>query len=63
MFRDVVLQDTRPEEWPAIRARIHQRVAGCMGTPLKNIVAMVEEAVEAGMAEIADCQRVARRIS
>jgi hypothetical protein len=33
MFRDVVLQDTRPEEWPAIRARIQQRVAGCMGTP------------------------------
>ena len=33
MFRDVVLQDTRPEEWPALRARIHERVAGCLGTP------------------------------
>jgi dienelactone hydrolase len=33
MFRDVVLQDTRPEEWPALRERIRQRVAGCMGTP------------------------------
>lgn len=32
-FRDVVLQDTRPEEWPAIRTRIRQRVAACMGTP------------------------------
>ncbi len=33
MFRDVVLQDTRPEEWPAVRERIHARIMGSMGTP------------------------------
>jgi len=32
MFRDVVLQDTRPEEWPGVRGRIHARVTGSMGT-------------------------------
>lgn len=32
MFRDVVLQDTRPEEWPAIRERIYGRVMASMGT-------------------------------
>lgn len=32
MFRDVVLQDTRPDEWPAIRERIRARVMSCMGT-------------------------------
>lgn len=33
MFRDVVLQDTRPAEWPAIRQRIRARVMDSMGTP------------------------------
>jgi len=46
MFRDVVLQDTRPEEWPALRARIHQRVAGCMGTPPRVKVAPEMQVVE-----------------
>ncbi len=32
MFRDVVLQDTRPEEWPAVRQRIHTRFMASMGT-------------------------------
>jgi len=32
MFRDVVLQDTCSEEWPAIRQRIHARLMASMGT-------------------------------
>jgi dienelactone hydrolase len=32
MFRDVVLQDTRPDEWPGIRERIYARIMDCMGT-------------------------------
>ncbi len=32
MFQDVVLQDTRPEEWPALRARIRARVSAALGT-------------------------------
>jgi dienelactone hydrolase len=32
MFRDVVSQDTRPEEWPAVRERIYARVMASMGT-------------------------------
>ncbi len=31
MFRDIVLQDTRPEEWPAIRERIRARFLGSLG--------------------------------
>jgi hypothetical protein len=38
MFRDVVLQDTRLEEWPGIRERIHARVMGSMGTPPDLVV-------------------------
>ncbi len=33
MFRDVVLEDTKPQEWPAIRERIHARLMASMGTP------------------------------
>ena len=33
MFRDIVLQDTRPDEWPALRARIRDRVSISLGTP------------------------------
>ena len=33
MFREVVLQDTRPGEWPAIRQRIYARIMASMGTP------------------------------
>jgi dienelactone hydrolase len=32
MFRDIVLQDTQPQEWPAVRERIHARVMASMGT-------------------------------
>ena len=32
MFRDVVLQDTTSEEWPAIRRRVFDRVMSAMGT-------------------------------
>jgi dienelactone hydrolase len=31
MFHDVVLQDTRPEDWPEIRTRIRTRVTSSMG--------------------------------
>jgi dienelactone hydrolase len=31
MFHDVVLQDTRAEDWPAMRSRIRQRVLNSMG--------------------------------
>lgn len=33
MFHDVVLQDTHPEDWPEIRARIKKRVLDSMGKP------------------------------
>jgi len=32
MFRDIVLQDSTAEDWPAIRERIHARVSAAMGT-------------------------------
>jgi len=32
MFHDVVLQDTQPEDWPEIRARIRKRVMSSMGS-------------------------------
>ena len=46
MFRDVVLQDTRPEEWPGIRERIHARVMGSMGTPPHLVVEPRYEVLE-----------------
>ena len=46
MFRDVVLQDTRPEEWSAIRERIYARVMASMGTPLDVEVEPHYEVVE-----------------
>ena len=53
MFRDVVLQDTRPEEWSAIRERIYARVMASMGTPLDVEVephyAVVEEYEKYGL--------------
>ena len=33
MFRDIILQDTQPEDWPAIRQQISARVTASMGTP------------------------------
>src|SRR5690242_4027830 len=32
MLPDIILQDTRPEEWPEIRAKIFKRVKTSMGT-------------------------------
>ena len=46
MFRDVVLQDTRPEEWPDIRQRICERVLGSMGTPPDVVVEPHYEVME-----------------
>ena len=38
MFRAIVLQDTRPEEWPAIRDRIHSRLMIALGAPPDGVV-------------------------
>jgi dienelactone hydrolase len=46
MFRDIVLQDTRAEEWPAIRQRISARVAASMGKPPDVDVAPDHEVVK-----------------
>jgi len=46
MFRDVVLQDTRPEEWPEIRRRIHTRVMGSMGTAPDLVIEPEHEVLE-----------------
>jgi len=50
MFRDVVLQDTRAEEWPAVRERICARVMASMGT-------MPEVKVEPGYQVVSEYER------
>jgi len=46
MFRDIVLQDTRPAEWPGIRKRILTRVMGSMGTGPDLVVEPEYEVLE-----------------
>ncbi len=54
MFRDVVLQDTTPEEWPDIRGRIYDRVMSSMGTAPDVTVEPTYEVVD-------ECERYGLR--
>jgi dienelactone hydrolase len=46
MFRDVVTRDTTPEDWPALRKRVYDRVMSSMGTPPDITVEPTYEVVE-----------------